>query len=422
MAARVTARVRAAFRGFRWTRLEPPALWLTAIGGALAVAFRLPASVADVLLLAFAVLTWRLRRAPGAWTFCLVVAALTIVAVEGIAIWDAISGGTDLESEPAYGVIAAAFLAFAYVVWRAARSEGDGLVAFAIALATMGLVEVAAPNDLSRALGDGFVSCAVVVVIVTLAVEAFASRGRVEALAEPGRLRAVQTLVINAVGSDRLRRASLLIAAALGLIALLFALSSPRTASGWKMVGVRHGAAVWNAALLSTPLRADGLALRDDRIVAAGTVSPRVGVPDAPLLTGLKRILIGAWDGVRVVNVLALLDLWACLGAAVWFFWSLTRSRGGAIAAVVLAFATIPLTAQVQFAAPFDLWPALALAALVMRRPRRWAPLAAVCLALLNVASGYEFALLALGGAVAGSVRRRDALELAVCGREELVH
>jgi hypothetical protein len=411
----VTRGIGAAVSRLPWRRVERGAVMATAIAGSVALAFHLGV-VANVLLIAFAILVWRTRRVSGAAVVSLVIAVLTIVVVEAIEVLGAIADPTT-GADPAYALAAILFLAFAYVVWRDDPGvAGAGMVSLILVLAALGFVEAAAPTDVTRAIGDGFVTCALLATIVYFAA-ALVDRARRDARplrANWARIRADAVDALAGVNPRGLRRIAWAVGLTLGVLALGSALGAPNSASGWKMVGARDGAPVWNAAFLAGSLRPEAAALRDDRIVGPAGAAPRVGIADAPLLTALKRIAPGSWDGVRFVNLLSLADLWLCLIAAVWFVAKLSGTRGGAMVAVGAAFATTPVLPQVQLAAPFDLWPALLLASFVAGRPVRWAAPAVCALGFLNVADGYEFALLAFGLAVAGLLTRRAAIGLAL--------
>lgn len=376
------------------------ALWFVAIATCAAMAFERTAGLATPLFVVFAILAWRVANAGGP-IVGLVVAAVLVGLGEALALWEASLGSLVVHPDGLYPIECVALLTFAYFIWRFAREARLGpFMPLLVIVAAVGMVGAAAPAELVRQLGDGFIGAATVLMILLLATPALRRFrvGRVRRWIGDSPGRALAWAGTAAVAFDRFASANAVRYAAVAAAALtvVVAVAAPRSELGWNLVGARDGAAVSNAAFFSGALRPDGIALRDDRILTAGDAAPRVGIADSPLLTALKRLAPGRWDGVRVGNLLAIAGVWLFLWAAVLFVASLSGTRGGAFGAVLLASLATPLVFQIRAAAPFDLWPALLLALVAARSSPRWLAAASAALGMLNVADGYELAVVVL--------------------------
>lgn len=305
------------------------------------------------------------------------------------------------------------FAAFALLLWWDGSSR---LPALAAALGATGLVLSAIPVPAVRAFADGAVSCTVVVVVIFLVRSALedAPPRRPAGLVRQADL--ALRLRLSAVREETWRRVPLVTAGALFVLALLAGVLTAGNADGWKIVGSAAGAPVWNASLFATPLHRRGAVLIDDEIITPRGVNARVGIGDSPALDALKLAAPGAWQGPQIVNALNVLDLAALLIAACWLVALLVGSWSAAAPAVLVALLVTPLLQQTAMCAPLDLWPALAASALAVRGDDAKAIAAAALAGLLNVAGGYEAAVLALALASTGWLRVSVALPLGIAG------
>jgi hypothetical protein len=344
-----------------------------------------------------------------------------------IAFWgSALAGSIALIFVPSQGLLASAlFVAFAVLVLVRYRGAPAAALPFSLALAGVGLILGAIPYDPVRDVADGSVACAIIIVLGILFRDAAAGR-RASALGRAGlRLRVAE---LGARLEFQLRgllrrfddvtwhRIWIGAAAVAVLAGFVVAAGASRGQEGWRLVGGPDGAAVWNASFLEASLQRDGSHLRDPAIVTADGSPPRVGIADSPLLTAAKIAVPGPWTGPEVANLLAILNLTALLVCAVLFVASLAGTTGGAALAVVAALALSPLLRQVGSTAPFDLWPALAIVTIAMRRPSPALAAAGAALGLLNVAGGYELGVLALGLGLAGRLTPRFAWAAGIAG------
>ena len=344
-----------------------------------------------------------------------------------IAIWgSAVAGSIALIFEPTQGVVASAFfVAFALLVLLLYRAAPKAALALAVGLAAAGFALGAVPFEPLRDVADGIVACAIIVVLTVLYRGAVAGR-QAPALDRAG-FRARSSLLLTQAEllvARFLRRADpatwhrlwIYIAAFAVLIGVILGGGTARGQEGWRLVGGPDGPAVWNASFLDAPLQREGPHLRDLAIVTAGGSSPRVGIVDAPLLTAAKLVVPARWAGPEIANLLAVLDLTALLCCAVMFVAALSGTTGGAAIAVAVALVLSPLLRQVAATAPLDLWPALAVMTFVLRRPSPQLVAVAALLGLLNVAGGYELAVLALGLGIARRLPSRFAWALGTAG------
>ncbi len=307
------------------------------------------------------------------------------------------------------------FVIFLWLWW--CERAGRNAVAVAVGLAAAGLLVGALPFDPTRAFADGLITCAIVVVVVTLIGDRVAVRGfEPSARWSLGRAELELRERIARVDEATWRRLPVIAAVVLGVLALGLGSLSARGGDGWKLAGSSDGATVWNAAFLAAPLHRDGAHLVDDAIVAGAGAAPRVGVADSPLLTALKLAVPAAWRGPEAINLLDVLDLAAVVFCAVWLVATLAGSTGAAAVAVLAALVCAPVLQQTAVAAPFDLWPALLLATLALVRPGPLLLVGAAACGFLNVSGGYELAVLAAGLAAAGRLPAARALRLGVLG------
>jgi hypothetical protein len=347
----------------------------------------------------------------------------------GAALWvSAVAGSIALIFVPSQGFPASAlFIAFAALVMVRYRATGLDALPLGIALSAVGLALGAIPVQRIRDVADGIVACAIIIVLWVLFQDAAARRAaatldrptvrvRLAALRTDALLRLLALL--RRVDDATWRRLWVGVATAAVLLVVAIGGGSARSQQGWgwKLVGGPDGAAVWNAAFLETSLQREGPHLRDPEIVTADGSPPRVGIADSPLLTAAKLVFPARWTGPEIANLLAVLDLTALLFCAVLFIAALAGTSGGAAIAVVAALVVSPLLRQVGATAPFDLWPALAVATLAMRRTSLGLVAAGAVLGLLNVAGGYEIAVLALGLGLAGRLSPRFAWAIGAAG------
>jgi hypothetical protein len=349
------------------------------------------------------------------------------------ALWaSAIGGSVALIFVPLQGVPASAFfLLFAGLVALRYRVSVFDALPLAIGLVAGGLAVGIVPFRPIREAADGIVTCAVIMtcaVILTALVplregapgHANARAGELELRARivafPAAALAGVLAFLRRADDVTWRRIWVGGAGAAVLLVVLIGGVSARGPAGWKLVGGPDGAAVWNASFLETAMQRDAGHLRDPEVATADGSPPRVGIADSPLLIAAKLVFPARWSGPEIANLLAVLDLTALLCAAVWFVAALAGTSGGAAIAIVLAVAVSPLLRQVGATAPFDLWPALAVATLAMRGPSRPLVAVGVALGLLNVAGGYELAVLALGLGLAGRLAPRFAWAIGAAG------
>lgn len=343
------------------------------------------------------------------------------------ALWgSALAGSATLVFAPTQGIVATAlFIAFAVLLLVRNRVVTAAALSPAIVLAACGLALGAIPLEPLREFADGIVACAIVVVLTVLYREATAGR-RAPALGRAGLRRRAAAVVPSAelwgravlrrLGDRAWHRLWIGVAIAAVLACVVLGTGAARGAEGWRLVGGPDGAAAWNAAFLEASLQRDGAHVRDAAIATADNAPPRVGVADSPVFTAAKLAVPGRWFGPEIANLLAVLNLAALLVCAVLFVAALAGTAGGAAIAVVVALALSPLLRQVGATAPFDLWPALAVMTLALRRPSPFLIAAAAVLGLLNVAGGYELAVLALGLGLAGRLPGRQAWALGAAG------
>jgi len=344
-----------------------------------------------------------------------------------IAIWgSAVAGSTALIFEPTQGFVASTFfVVFAILVLLRYRATASAALSLAIGFAAVGLALGALPFEPIRDVADGFAACAIIMVLAVLYRGAVAG-SHVPALDRNGFRASFANLRAQAEHSAGrfLRRADaatwhrlwIYVAAFAVLIGVMLGGRTARGQDGWRLVGGPDGPAVWNASFLDAPLQREGLHLRDAAIVTADGSPPRVGIADAPLLTAAKLADPAPWAGPEIANLFAILDLAALLFCAVMFVAALSGTTGGAAVAVVVALALSPLLRQVAATAPLDLWPALAVMTLAMRRSSVQLVAAGALLGLLNVAGGYELAVLALGLGLARRLPPRFAWALGAAG------
>lgn len=343
------------------------------------------------------------------------------------ALWACVVGGSvTLLFEPTQGLVSSLFfIAFALLLLRRYRAPSNAALPLGIALAAGGLALGSVPFDIVRVLADGLVAAAFVIVVTVLF--RYATEGRnAPALDRTALRRAVTAApagIAPALRALLLRfdrttwaRAWKAVAVVAVLLCVAAAAGVARGQDGWRIVGGPDGAAVWNAAFLDAPLVRDGRYLRDAAIATQDGHAPRAGVADSPLLTAAKLAAPGHWPGVEIGNVLAVLDLAALLACALLFVAALSGTTGGAAVAIVAAVLVTPLLRQDAATAPFDVWPALAVATAAIRRPSPLLAVASAALGLLNVAGGYEFALLVLGLGLAGRLPARFVWTATIAG------
>jgi hypothetical protein len=345
-------------------------------------------------------------------------------AAYGIALWGcAVVGSVALIFEPTQALFASVFfIAFAVLVLRGRAGRPNVAPRLAVVLAALGLALGSVPFDPLRAVGDGVVTCAILIVIASLLRSVRADRPASQATwrlrRTATRIRgeaAFRALVARLDGPTWHRLWVGVAVAAIVLVAAVGA-GTARGAAGWRLVGGPDGAAVWNAGVLDSALERDGPTLRDPLFVTANGNAPRVGIADSPALTAAKLTLPGAWRGPEIANLLALADLVALLICAVLFVAELTGTVGGAAVGVTVVLLLAPLLRQLGLTAPFDLWPALLVATVALRRPSPWMAVAAAPLGLLNVAGGYEAAVLALGLSLGGRLPARTGWAVGIAG------
>lgn len=343
------------------------------------------------------------------------------------ALWgSALAGSTALVFAPAQGIVATAFfIAFAVLLVVRNRVVTASALSPAVVLAASGLALGAIPFEPLRDFADGIVACAIVVVLTVLFRDATAGR-RGPALGRAGLRRRAAAVapraelwgraVLRRLGDRAWHRLWIGAAIAAVLACVVLGTGAARGAEGWRLVGGPDGAAAWNAAFLEAPLQRDGPNVRDAAIATADGAPPRVGVADSPVFTTAKLAVPAGWYGPEIANLIAVVNLAALLVCAVLFVAALAGTTGGAAIAVIVALALSPLLRQVGATAPFDLWPALAVMTLALRRPSPFLIGAAAVLGLLNVAGGYELAVLALGLGLAGRLPGRQAWALGAAG------
>jgi hypothetical protein len=288
------------------------------------------------------------------------------------AFWGSVlAGSVALIFEWSQGFVASAFfVAFALLVLLRYRGTLDAALPVAAVLAGLGLALGAIPFEPIRDAADGAVACAIIIVLAILYRDA-AARRRAPALSRAGlRLRAAALgtraelslrALLHRLDDVTWHRFWIGFAAIAVLAGIVVAAGASRSQEGWRLVGGPDGAAVWNASFLEAPLQREGPHLRDPAIVTADGSPPRVGIADSPLLTAAKLAVPAPWTGPEIANLLAILNLTALLLCAVLF-------------------------------------------------------VAALVLGLLDVAGGYELAVLALGLGLAGRLPPRFAWALGIVG------
>jgi hypothetical protein len=347
-------------------------------------------------------------------------------AALGIALWGtALAGCIALIFGPLQGIVATAlFVAFGALMLKRYRGGTQAALQLAVGLAAAGLVIGSIPVDVVRDIADGLVACAIVIVLTVLFQYGVLDRLPVrdqtsaDARVQVVRLRAVRSLRMLVLRFDDAswHRIWIGAAAAAVLLAAAVGLGAARSQSGWRLAGGTDGAAVWNAGFLEGALRRDGVTLRDAAIVTADGTAPRVGIADSPAVTAAKLAFPGPWRGPELANLLAIFDLTALLACAVLLVAELSGTVGGAAIGVAAVLLATPLLRQVGATAPFDLWPALAITTLALRRPSMKLAAAATGLGLLNVAGGYELAVLACGLGLTRRLGTRLAWALGIAG------
>ncbi len=343
-----------------------------------------------------------------------------------VVLWGSVvAGSVALSYPPTQGFVASAFFVVAASALLRYREGREGAPALAVVLAAVGLGLGALPFEPLRAVADGVVAAAVIVVLTVL--YHYAAEGRrapaldrrtlpAGASLVRDRARALTRSLLRRFDDATWRRLPVFGAGIALVLCIAVALGGATRGQGWRLVGGPHGPAVWNAAFFDASLRRDGRYLRDDDIAAADGASPRVGIADSPVLTAAKAALPNHWTGPQIANLLAILDLAALLWCAVLFVAELSGTTGGAAIAVIAALLVTPLLRQVGATAPLDLWPALAIATLSIRRPSVPLVVAGAVLGLLNVAGGDELAVLAAGLGLARRIPARFAWSLAIAG------
>ncbi len=297
-----------------------------------------------------------------------------------VSLWgSALAGSISLLFAPTQGFVASVFfVVFAVSLLVRYRAAPAAALSLAVGLAASGLVLGTIPFGPVRDFADGIVACAILVVLTILYRDATAER-RAPAPGRAGLRLLAAALTTHAELSARVllrrfgdrawHRLWVGVAIAAVLACALLGAGAARGSDGWRLVGGPDGAAVWNAAFLEASLQRDGSHLRDGAIATADGSGPRVGIADSPLLTAAKLALPARWYGPEIANSIAILNLAALLICAVLFVAALTGTVGGAAIAVVVAFVVSPLLRQVGATATFDLWPALAVTTLALRRP-----------------------------------------------------
>lgn len=344
-----------------------------------------------------------------------------------IAFWgSAAAGSIALIFEPTQGFVASAlFVVFAVLVLRRYRTTPTAALPLAVGFAAAGLALGAVPLEPVRDIADGIVACAIIVVLTVLYRSAVVGRhaGALDRAGFRARFALLRTQTERSIGTLLSRadaatwhRLWIYVAAFVVLIGVILGGGTAREQEGWRLVGGPDGPAVWNASFLDAPLQRDGPHLRDAAIVTADGSAPRVGIADAPLLTAAKLVDPAPWAGPEIANLLAVLDLAALLFCAVMFVAELSGTTGGAAVAVVVALVLSPLLRQIAATAPFDLWPALTVMTFALRRSSPQLVAVGALLGLLNVAGGYELAVLALGLGLAGRLPPRLAWALGAAG------
>jgi|GEM_PF-3855221 len=312
---------------------------------------------------------------------------------------------------------ASAFFFVFAVAWWYERGDRDALVSI-LGFVGAGLLLGAVPFEPVRGFADGLVTCGIVVLVVALLRSRVLSRSAEQARRRlaPARLTGRLRLRVAALDPHTWERIASVVVALAGAAAIVLGVVAARDSYGWRMAGTSDGAVVWNAAFFAAPLHRDGANLRDGSVQTSTNAAPRVGIADSPALTALKLALPGRWAGPELVNMLSVVDLAALLACAAWLLTSLTGSRGAGAVAALVAIVAVPSLEQAAVSGPFDLWPAIAVGAAAMRWKTPLLIAGAAAIPFLNVATGYELAVLVAGLAVMRRLPAGDALRLGVTG------
>ncbi len=180
-------------------------------------------------------------------------------------------------------------------------------------------------------------------------------------------------------------------------VSLIIAAASGLLGSPWHLTGSGIGSSIWNAHYLGAALQRAGNRLADGSIVGTGGLPAYIAIPDVPVLDAVKFLHPTAMGGVALTNIISVLCTWSFLLGATLLLETWNPNRY-ACALAGLLFLLQPLGYSIRIGAPFDLLASIFILVLAVRRnvPAIVLIGAAFLSGFLNIASGYELAVLAV--------------------------